>query len=78
MAIFAGRIALVRTFDRPLGLEPDRTWVGGELEWSFAHLVSLQACVLSPLGGGDPAFTWAVGIGVPLIDLDDPPCPGCH
>ncbi len=62
--VLTGRATLVRTFAHPLALQPDRTWVGGEVEWSLIHLVSLQAGVLYPLGGGGPAFTWAVGIGM--------------
>jgi hypothetical protein len=77
--ILTARAAFVRTFARPLALEPDRSFVGGELEWSVLHLVSVQAGVLVPFGGGGPAFTWAVGIGVPLVAPDDLlPCPGCH
>jgi hypothetical protein len=76
--VLTARAAFVRTFAHPLALEPDRSFVGGELEWSFFHLVSLQAGVLHPLGGGSPAFTWAIGIGLPLLDPDDLPCPGCH
>ncbi len=68
------RAALVQTFAHPLALEPNRTFVGGEVEWSFIHLGSLQAGVLYPLGGGSPAFTWAVGIG--MFDPRVIPTPG--
>ena len=76
--IFTGRVAVSRTFSHPLGAESNQTWVGGELEWSYFHLVSLQAGLMAPRGGGDTRFTWAVGIGLPVIDPRDLPCPGCH
>jgi hypothetical protein len=76
--LFSARAVASRTFDHPLGFAPRRDWVGAEVEWSFVHLVSAQAGVLKHPGDGDVAFTWAVGIGLPLIDLDDLPCPGCH
>ncbi|HEX9187997.1 MAG TPA: hypothetical protein VGB87_13040 [Vicinamibacteria bacterium] len=71
------RATLARTHDDPLG-GPRRDGVGGEVEWSFAHLLSAQAGMLAPLGGGDVAFTWSVGIGLPLINPNNLPCPGCH
>jgi hypothetical protein len=72
--VLTARAAFVQTFAHPLGLEPNRAFVGGELEWSYFHLVSLQAGLLYPLGGGGPAFTWAIGIGMP--DLRLLPTPG--
>lgn len=63
--VLTARAALVRTFARPLALEPNRSFVGAEIEWSFYHIVSVQAGVLYPLGGGAPAFTWAIGVGMP-------------
>ena len=77
--LFSARAVASRTFDHPLGLAPRRGWVGAEVEWSFVHFVSAQVGVLKPSGGGDVAFTWAVGIGLPLVDYEDLfPCPGCH
>ncbi len=64
------RATLGPTFAHPLGAAPDRNWVGGEVEWSFLHLLSLQAGVLRPIGGGHTVFTWSVGIGLPLVSPD--------
>ena len=68
--LFTARATLAQTFSHLLGIPGDRGWVGGEVEWTFFHLVSAQAGVLRLLGGGEAVFTWSVGIGVPLVSLD--------
>jgi hypothetical protein len=80
--LFTARATLAQTFGHPLGLAADRAWWGAEVEWSLYHFLSAQAGVLRPFGGGDTAFTWSVGIGLPLINWGEAACamaPGsCH
>ena len=82
LGLITARATLAPTFEHPLGLGANRVWWGGEVEWSLYHLVSAQVGVLRPVGGGDAAFTWSVGIGLPLIDWGEAACamaPGsCH
>ncbi len=68
--LLTARATLGQTFADPLGALPDRSWVGGEVEWSFLHFLSVQAGMLRPLEGGHSVFTWSVGIGLPLVSPD--------
>jgi hypothetical protein len=65
------RGAVVRTWGRPVGIEPGRTLVGASLEiglpFASVHLGALQ-----PVAGGRAratCFTWGLSIGIP-INLD--------
>lgn len=71
---FASTIALRGTFTRtwgaPRGVEPNRSFVGAEVQYSLLLLLDLNAGVMYPVASRaaqGPVFTWGVGIGLPLL-----------
>lgn len=68
LTVGAHAVAL-RTWGDPLGTEPRRTLLGGDVEVSLARLVWASAGLLAPVGGSGPAKavrTWSVGVRFPI------------
>ena len=60
----------VRTWGSPLGAEPNRTLVGGEIEYSVMSMLTAHVGILAPIAGRHPGdsyvFSWGVGLRFPL------------
>jgi hypothetical protein len=63
----------VRTWGSPIGVDPDRTLVGGEVEYSLLYLLTLHVGVLCPVDGkSERDFVASFGVGVNLAPFLNP------
>jgi hypothetical protein len=62
----AARIALVRTWGSPIGTEPDLTYLGHELDFSFTHVHLTLGALFRISGQAGPRvlFAWGLGLGL--------------